>query len=42
MEEKKFSEARQIYRKLLEKTRREERREMAKKMLGQIDQGIIR
>jgi TolA-binding protein len=42
MEEKKFSEARQVYRKLLEKTRREERREVAKKMLDQIDQGIVR
>jgi TolA-binding protein len=42
MEEKKFSEARQVYRKLLEKTRREERREVAKKMLDQMDKGIIR
>jgi TolA-binding protein len=42
MEGKKFSEARQVYRKLLEKTRKEERRETAKKMLGQIDQRIVR
>ena len=42
MEEKKFSEARQVYRKLLEKTRREDRREGAKKMLDQINQGVVR
>ena len=42
VEEKKFSEARQIYRKLLEKTRKEERREVAKKMLDQIGQGMVR
>jgi TolA-binding protein len=42
MEEKRVSEARMVYRKLLEKTEREERREMAKKMLNQIGQGIIR
>jgi TolA-binding protein len=42
MEEKKFSEARQVYRKLLEKTKRVERREVAKKMLDQIGQGIVR
>jgi tetratricopeptide (TPR) repeat protein len=42
MEEKKFSEARQVYHKLLEKTKREDRRELAKKMLGQISQEVIR
>jgi tetratricopeptide (TPR) repeat protein len=42
MEEKKFSEARQVYRKLLEKTRKEDRREVAKKMLDQINQGVVR
>jgi hypothetical protein len=42
MEEKRFSEARLVYRKLLEKTEREERREMAKKMLDQMGQGIVR
>jgi len=42
IEAKKLSEARRVYRKLLEKTRREERREMAKKMLDQIDQGMVR
>ena len=31
MEERKFSEARQVYQKLLEKTKREDRREVAKK-----------
>ena len=36
VEEKKFSEAKQVYKKLLEKTHREDRREMAKKMLDQI------
>jgi TolA-binding protein len=42
MEEKKISEARQIYRKLLEKSKREDRREVAKKMLDQMDKGNIR
>jgi TolA-binding protein len=42
IEEKKFSEAKQVYRKLLEKTKREDRREVAKRMLDQIDQGIVR
>jgi TolA-binding protein len=42
MEEKKISEARQIYRKLLEKTKREDRREVARKMLDQIDKGNVR
>jgi TolA-binding protein len=42
IEEKKFSEARRVYRKLLEKTKREDRREVAKRMLDQIDQGIVR
>jgi TolA-binding protein len=42
LEEKKISEARQVYRKLLEKTKREDRREVAKKMLDQIDKGNIR
>jgi TolA-binding protein len=42
MEGKKFFEAGQVYRKLLEKTRREERREVAKKMLDQIGQGMVR
>jgi TolA-binding protein len=39
MEEKKISEARQIYRKLLEKSKREDRREVAKKMLDEMDKG---
>jgi TolA-binding protein len=42
MEEKKFSEAGQVYRKLLEKTRKDERRAVAKKMLDQINQGVVR
>jgi TolA-binding protein len=42
MEERKFPEAGQVYRKLLEKTRKEERREVAKKMLNQINQGVVR
>jgi TolA-binding protein len=42
MEEKKISEARQIYRKLLEKSKREDRREVARKMLDQMDKGNIR
>jgi len=42
IEEKKISEARQVYRKLLEKSRREDRREVARKMLNQMDKGDIR
>jgi TolA-binding protein len=42
MEEKKFSEAKQVYQKLLQKSRREDRREVAKKMLDQIQQGMVR
>jgi len=37
-----MSEARQVYRKLLEKSKREDRREVAKKMLEQMDKGNIR
>jgi TolA-binding protein len=37
-EEKRFVEARQVYQKLLEKTKREDRREVARKMLEQIQQ----
>lgn len=42
IEEKKISEARQVYRKLLEKSRREDRREVARKMLNQMDKGDFR
>jgi TolA-binding protein len=42
MEENKISEARQAYQKLLEKTRREDRREMARRMLDQLHKGILR
>jgi TolA-binding protein len=42
MEEKKISEARQVYRKLLERSKREDRREVAKRMLDQMDKGNIR
>src|SRR4030067_3791650 len=42
IEEKKVSEARQVYRKLLERSKREDRREVAKKMLDQMDKGNIR
>jgi TolA-binding protein len=42
MEEKKFTEAKQVYQKLLQKSRREDRREVAKKMLDQIQQGMVR
>jgi TolA-binding protein len=37
-EEKRFVEARQVYQKLLEKTKREDRREIARKMLDQVQQ----
>jgi tetratricopeptide (TPR) repeat protein len=36
MEQKKMVEAKQVYRKLLEKTKREDRKAMARKMLDQI------
>jgi hypothetical protein len=42
MEGGKPSEAKKIYQKLLEKTRREDRRQFAKRMLDQIDRGMNR
>jgi TolA-binding protein len=42
LQEKKVFEAKQAYRKLLEKTKREDRRERAKKALDQIEKGSIR
>ena len=42
LEEKKISEARQIYSKLLEKSKRGDRREIARKMLDQMDKGSLR
>jgi tetratricopeptide (TPR) repeat protein len=42
LEEKKISEARQVYRKLLEKSKREDRKEVARRMLDQMDKGNIR
>jgi TolA-binding protein len=42
IQEKKISEARQIYNKLLEKSKKGDRREAARKMLDQMDQGGIR
>ena len=42
LEENKPSEARQIYQKLLEKTKRDDRKEMARKMLDQIEKGPVR
>jgi TolA-binding protein len=42
LEEKKIFEAGQVYRKLLEKSRREDRRAVARKMLNQISQENIR
>jgi TolA-binding protein len=41
-EEKKISEAKQIYRKLLEKSKREDRREVARKMLDQMEREGVR
>jgi tetratricopeptide (TPR) repeat protein len=41
IEEKKISEAKQVYNKLLESCKREDRREIAKKMLDQMDKGNI-
>ena len=40
LEGKKFTEAKQIYEKLLERTRREDRREMAKRMIDQIQKEL--
>jgi TolA-binding protein len=42
MAEKKIPEARQAYRKLLEKGKREDRKEVARKMLDQMEKGDIR
>ena len=42
LEENKIFEARQAYQKLLEKSKRADRREVARKMLDQMDRGIIR
>jgi len=42
MQEKKISEAKQVYHKLLEKSKKGERREVARKMLDQMDKGGIR
>ena len=42
VQEKKISEARQIYNKLLEKSKKGDRRETARKMLDQMDQEGIR
>jgi len=42
VEEKKIPEARQVYRKLLEKSKREDRKEVARKMLDQMEKGNIR
>jgi len=39
MEERKIPEARQVYQKLLEKTRREDRRELARRTLDQLEKG---
>jgi TolA-binding protein len=42
LQEKKISEARQIYHKLLEKSKRPYRREIARKMLDQMDKESLR
>ena len=42
MDENKLSEARQIYQKLMEKTKMEDRKELARRMLDRIDKGTIR
>jgi TolA-binding protein len=42
LEDKKFDEAKRVYKKLLEKSKREDRREVAKRMLNQIQQGMLR
>jgi TolA-binding protein len=42
VEEKKIAEARQIYHKLLERSKQEERREAARKMLDRMEKGDIR
>jgi TolA-binding protein len=42
MEGKKLTEAKQVYQKLLEKSKREDRRDMAKRMLNQIQEEGLR
>jgi tol-pal system protein YbgF len=42
LDDKKFTEAKQVYQKLLAKTKREDRRELAKKMIDQIQKGMPR
>ena len=42
LDEKKFTEAKQVYQKLVAKTKREDRRELAKKMIDQIEKGMPR
>jgi TolA-binding protein len=42
LEEKKFTEAKQVYQKLLTKTKREDRRALAKKMIDQIQKEVPR
>ncbi len=42
LEENKPSEAKQIYQKLLEKTKRDDRKEMARRILDQIEKGSPR
>jgi tetratricopeptide (TPR) repeat protein len=42
LEEKRFPEARQIYQKLLEKAKRNDRKEIARKALDQIQKGAVR
>jgi TolA-binding protein len=42
LEEKKFAEAKQVYQKLLSKTKREDRKALAKKMIDQIQKGTPR
>jgi RNA binding exosome subunit len=42
LDEKKFTEAKQVYQKLLAKTKREDRRKLAKEMIEQIEKGMPR
>jgi TolA-binding protein len=42
IEQKKIPEARQVYQKLLDLSKKQDRKEMARKMLNQMDRGSIR
>ena len=42
LDEKKINEAKQVYQKLLAKTKKEDRKQLARKMIDQIEKGMPR